>query len=156
MPFSEADIQTLRLMAGLLGGALGQQLEMEQRRELEEKLRHVAQHDVLTQLPNRALFYDRLQQAILRSVRNKSILGLLYLDIDYFKNVNDTHGHDVGDKLLQSFSSRIRNLFRATDTFARLGGDEFTLEPDELIRQADSALYEAKRAGRNGFKISVL
>ncbi len=195
--FNQTDVQTLRLMAGLLGGTLGQQIEISKRLELEHSLRYQSHHDGLTGLPNRTLFYDRLGHAIRRSVRNKCALALLYMDIDHFKSVNDTHGHLVGDLLLKQFSERIQNVLRASDTFSRLGGDEFTViledindskqvdtvaekivkaakeefdlgdrkllvsssvgvalsenacvDPDYLIKLADSALYAAKKSGR--------
>ena len=130
--FSDADIQTLNLMAGLLGGALGQQMEVNKRKELEEKLRFMAQHDELTRIPNRALFYDRLRQAILRCARNKTQVALLYMDIDKFKSINDTHGHGIGDELLCAFAERVSGLIRASDTFARLGGDEFAIVAENI------------------------
>ena len=98
--------------------------------ELEEKnenLRHLAQHDPLTQLPNRLLFMDRLEQAIKQAKRRESTVSILFLDLDRFKEVNDTYGHEIGDKLLTETTSRLSASLRECDTIARLGGDEFTV-----------------------------
>lgn len=92
-----------------------------------DQLAHLAFHDPLTGLPNRALFYDRLGQAIARARRARTGFAVLYLDLDGFKAVNDSFGHDVGDALLQQAAQRIRGCARESDTVARMGGDEFTL-----------------------------
>jgi len=91
------------------------------------KLAHQATHDVLTGLPNRVLFQDRLSQAMTQSTRNKSLMAVCYLDIDKFKSFNDSLGHAVGDALLKAFSRRLLDCVRAVDTVARLGGDEFAI-----------------------------
>mgnify|MGYP006285195579 FL=1 len=93
----------------------------------EAKLKHQAYHDVLTGLPNRQLFLDRLQQAIAASKRNENKTAVILLDIDDFKNINDSLGHHLGDKYLQIISSRLKLISREEDTIARLGGDEFAL-----------------------------
>lgn len=95
--------------------------------ELNEQLKHQAYYDTLTNLPNRALFNDRLYQAILHAQRNRKALAVLFLDLDRFKNINDTLGHAVGDHLLHMVASRLRQFVRKEDTVARLGGDEFTI-----------------------------
>lgn len=200
--FKDEDLQTLQLIAGLLGGALGQELELTRAQELEEKLRYMAQNDSLTNLPNRILFNDRLTHAIHNNGRNGGFLAIMYMDIDHFKTINDVHGHAHGDALLKAFAVRVTKALRLGDTFARLGGDEFTLiaenlkhdidaesiaakiiettrQPFELpgislnitisigvalgltgdidaaglLARADKALYDAKKAGRNCFKI---
>ena len=87
----------------------------------------MAQHDSLTGLPNRALFDDRLKQAIVQSNRNGARLALLYIDLDHFKPVNDTLGHAVGDVLLKAVAQRMHDSVRASDTVARIGGDEFVV-----------------------------
>ncbi len=92
-----------------------------------EKITELAHHDSLTGLPNRILLYDRLNQAIARGRREKEAVAVLYLDLDGFKLVNDTFGHDVGDALLCEAAKRIRGCVRASDTVARMGGDEFTV-----------------------------
>ncbi len=93
----------------------------------ERKIRHLAYHDVLTGLPNRMLFMDRIGQAISRSRRENSPFALLFIDIDHFKVINDSMGHEAGDKLLKIVSKRLTDVLRKTDTVARLGGDEFTI-----------------------------
>lgn len=97
------------------------------RKQAELDLAYMAQHDPLTGLANRQLFLDRLEQAILRARRNRTLLALLYLDLDHFKSINDNLGHEFGDLLLQQVAERIQSRVRAQDTVARLGGDEFTV-----------------------------
>jgi diguanylate cyclase (GGDEF)-like protein len=99
--------------------------------ERTAELRHQALHDALTELPNRLLFYDRLEREILKCVRSSRPLGLLFMDLDGFKRVNDSHGHHCGDELLREVGARLVHRLRASDTVARLGGDEFgILLPD--------------------------
>jgi diguanylate cyclase (GGDEF)-like protein/PAS domain S-box-containing protein len=93
----------------------------------QQNLEHMAYHDALTQLPNRTLLDDRLQQAVARANRSKEMLAVCYFDLDGFKPVNDTFGHEVGDRLLVELAQRVRQCLRETDTVARLGGDEFAL-----------------------------
>lgn len=97
----------------------------EQIRSRQAHLDHMAHHDALTALPNRALLRDRLGQAMVRARRDQKMVGLMFLDLDRFKQINDTLGHDVGDRLLQVVATRLSGCVRATDTVARLGGDEF-------------------------------
>jgi len=94
---------------------------------LTEKLKHQAQFDALTGLPNRFLFQDRLERAIFNSDRTQTSGALLFLDLDRFKYVNDTFGHEAGDKLLVQVANRLQISVRKSDTVARLGGDEFTV-----------------------------
>ena len=96
-------------------------------RENEQRLEHLAFYDPLTNLPNRVLFNDRLQQAITRAARNKSMAAIMFLDLDRFKAINDTLGHKAGDELLIEVSRRLAKCIRGSDTVARLGGDEFTV-----------------------------
>ncbi len=167
---------------------------------LEEQLTRQAFEDSLTGLANRALFRDRMDQALVRSERSRAPLAMLLLDLDGFKQVNDTLGHDAGDRMLEEVAKRFEEVKRGGDTLARLGGDEFAmllegagesqaialaerllecladpvsipgrelpigasigvvLHPggpgvsDELIRQADLAMYAAKEAGRGRYK----
>jgi diguanylate cyclase (GGDEF)-like protein len=175
---------------------------LEAARELQQHLTFRAENDSLTGLPNRALFYDRLETAMARCRRSGKLMALLYLDIDHFKAINDNLGHAAGDELLREFGQRLQKCMRASDTVARLGGDEFTvimedfaseenaervmdklmgvfghpyeiagrditatvslgvtyfrggeLQPDGLVIEADAALYEAKRRGRDGYWI---
>ena len=94
-------------------------------KESQDKLDHMAHHDPLTALPNRLLFHDRLQHAILRAARDRQQLAILFIDLDRFKNVNDTLGHHVGDELLKQVAGALSARLRDGDTLARLGGDEF-------------------------------
>lgn len=176
--------------------------DLTERRQLEERLEERALHDYLTNLPNRALFTDRLEHALQRVRRHGGRVALLYLDLDGFKTVNDTEGHEAGDQLLVEVASRLRCFMREGDTVARLGGDEFAVlledvvdeeeataaaervvelvsqpfpieereahvgasvgvsvsrpetdGPSEIVRQADIAMYEAKRRGGYRFQL---
>ncbi|MFZ5602575.1 MAG: diguanylate cyclase domain-containing protein [Pseudomonadota bacterium] len=118
--------------------------DITERKKNEARLQQMAQHDQLTGLPNRNLFFDRLEQALARNVRNRDWLALMYLDIDHFKQVNDSLGHAAGDQLLQAFSARIFTTIRGSDTLARLGGDEFTLIAEGLNSPADAEGLAAK------------
>jgi diguanylate cyclase (GGDEF)-like protein len=171
------------------------------RKQDEERMVHLAQYDALTDLPNRALLMDRLNQLTKASQRTKTKVAAVFIDLDRFKEVNDSLGHDSGDLLLQTLAKRLSDSVRAEDTVARLGGDEFvvlfqgvhdvqnvatitekllacltdpvtlnglevtvtasmgiSIYPDdaangqEMIRNADAAMYEAKGAGRNTFQ----
>lgn len=102
-------------------------LDITQQKHAEKELKEKAFYDVLTGLPNRQLFNERLKHAIDNAHRNKALIGVLLLDIDEFKNVNDTLGHQAGDKILQSIAGRINRCIRKSDTLARLGGDEFVI-----------------------------
>ncbi|GID26014.1 EAL domain-containing protein [Paractinoplanes brasiliensis] len=175
--------------------------DVTERRRLEAELTHRVFHDAMTGLANRVLFHDRLGHALARGARDGSVVGVLFIDLDDFKKVNDTLGHAVGDQLLIGVANRIAGALRADDTAARLGGDEFAAlvenvqdpgaveetaqrilaamaEPivlddgseltavasigitttpeadtaDELLRQADLALYVAKGAGKNQWR----
>ncbi|MCX4186676.1 GGDEF domain-containing protein [Methylophaga sp. OBS4] len=114
----------------------------------EKRIQHMAHYDMLTALPNRSLFHDRLRQAILRVERNQTIAALLFMDLDGFKQINDTLGHDAGDKLLKVIARRLQGTIRKTDTVARLGGDEFTviLETVSSARRADMVAMRLIRA----------
>jgi len=103
------------------------QEEIAERQRVEAQVRHQATHDMLTGLPNRALFHERLRDAIAQPTAHGRGFALAMLDIDGFKAVNDTHGHPVGDALLKAIAGRLRGQVRAGDTVARLGGDEFAL-----------------------------
>ena len=172
-------------------------------KEQQARLEHFAHYDALTQLPNRVLLADRLQQAIHQAERRGTELAVVYLDLDGFKAINDVHGHSTGDKLLIEVAARMRQALRDGDTLARLGGDEFVavlldfrghaesapilerllllaalpvriegvemrvsaslgvtffpqsenLDADQLLRQADQAMYVAKQSGKNRYHI---
>lgn len=178
---------------------VGLQTDITQRKKAEERLIYNAFHDDLTELPNRSLFMDRLNQVLL----SRSSFAVLYMDIDHFKEVNDTLGHEAGNKLLMIIAKRLENCRRGGDTVARLGGDEFTLllanvrelsdvegvvnrvldevalpfeiagekiishlsigialgdyliykKPEDIIRDADIALYQAKHKGKGSYEI---
>lgn len=168
-------------------------------KEHAKKLQHIAHYDALTNLPNRVLLGDRLHQGMAQALRHGNKLAVVFLDLDAFKAINDTHGHEVGDALLIALSRRMRHALREGDTLARIGGDEFVVvlsdlaeasasqpllarllaaaalpvqidalelqlsaslgvtfypqaeavEADQLLRQADQAMYQAKIAGKN-------
>ncbi|WP_229860196.1 putative bifunctional diguanylate cyclase/phosphodiesterase [Candidatus Sulfurimonas baltica] len=107
-------------------------------------LDHQAHHDALTGLPNRVLFNDRLSQAIEKSKRNKLKLALLFIDLDHFKEINDSLGHDIGDEILKEVTHRLRGTIRDEDTVARLGGDEFTVILEDLNQGQDASSIAAK------------
>ena len=106
---------------------VGTVADIDARKLQEEQIRHLAHHDMLTGLPNRLLFGDRLRQALLAAERAEHRLALIFFDLDKFKPVNDNYGHAVGDVLLQQVATRLRTTLRASDTLARLGGDEFVV-----------------------------
>jgi diguanylate cyclase (GGDEF)-like protein len=110
-------------------------LEIAERQRIEAQVRHQATHDMLTGLPNRTLFHERLQAAIQDAPGHGTPFALACLDIDGFKAVNDTHGHPVGDLLLQHIAGRLRMALRSADTVARLGGDEFALIMDDIANR---------------------
>jgi len=113
--------------------------DVSERKEREERVRHLAHHDFLTDLPNRVLLNDRIAQAISHAERNRSQVAVLFLDLDRFKNVNDSLGHSVGDKLLQEVARRLRSCMRASDTVSRQGGDEFVILMQDVSDPADIA-----------------
>jgi diguanylate cyclase (GGDEF)-like protein/PAS domain S-box-containing protein len=118
--------------------------DVTERRRLERELTHRALYDSLTGLPNRALFHERLQQAVVRTQRTQGVVGVLVIDLDDFKIVNDTMGHEVGDELLVAVGERLGRVLRPHDTAARLGGDEFAA----LITDAQDADDIEQIAGR--------
>lgn len=178
--------------------------DISERADAESQVHYLAHYDLLTGLPNRALFRDRLLQAMAQAKRSDTLIAVMFLDIDQFKDVNDTLGHAVGDQLLKEIARRIRSCMREYDTVARFGGDEFgiiqtdvqtveaaadlaerilallgepfhiegheihsgasvgmTIYPfddakaDGLLKNADMAMYKAKREGRNRFQFYV-
>jgi diguanylate cyclase (GGDEF)-like protein/PAS domain S-box-containing protein len=111
--------------------------DITERKRQERNLVHVGTHDALTRLPNRALFEDRLQIALAQAIRSLKKLAVMLLDLDRFKEINDTLGHSIGDRVLQAVGDRLTELLRKMDTVARIGGDEFLL----LLSQIKHAKY---------------
>jgi diguanylate cyclase (GGDEF)-like protein len=121
-----------------------------ERRRVERRLAHLAYHDALTELPNRLLLHDRLAQALRVANRTGSSLTLMILDLNGFKEINDTLGHHAGDRVLQCVASRVRGMLREADTVARLGGDEFAIvlpvtDVDGALLTAQKVLYEIEQ-----------
>jgi diguanylate cyclase (GGDEF)-like protein/PAS domain S-box-containing protein len=194
------DVETVaenRFADPAVGGLVLNMRDISERKAFEDELRHQAFHDSLTGLANRALYEDRVQHALAGSLRAPQSLAVLFLDLDDFKNINDSLGHRAGDALLQGIAARIDPLLRPTDTAARLGGDEFavlldgvdgktqaraiaqrildalrdpftiderklnvtasvgialndgSVRADEMLRNADIAMYAAKADGKN-------
>jgi diguanylate cyclase (GGDEF)-like protein len=121
--------------------------DMTDRKKAEEQLAHMAYHDALTGLPNRVSFSERLFQDLARAKRRNEVVAIVFLDLDRFKDVNDTLGHDVGDRLLVAVSERLRGAMRETDTLARISGDEFCIIlPDQ--RDEHTAIEAGRRVHR--------
>ncbi|OWW18459.1 diguanylate cyclase [Noviherbaspirillum denitrificans] len=188
-------------MAGAITGAVVTFRDVSETRAMADRMAHLAEHDYLTGLPNRLLFNDRLAQATAYAKRHQTKVAVLFLDLDNFKHINDSLGHTIGDRLLESVSKRLVAQVRQSDTVSRLGGDEFVImileeshtehaniaaekvlralaEPhvisghelhittsigisvypsdgedvETLIKNADTAMYHAKRNGRNDFQ----
>lgn len=130
--------------------------DIREMKDIERELRHQATHDVLTGLPNRMLLMDRLDHAIVGAARKGTQVGVVFLDLDGFKEVNDSHGHEAADQLLCGFGHRLASRVRAEDTIARYGGDEFVLvipdlgSPDDIAR----VLREVREAVAEPFAIN--
>jgi diguanylate cyclase (GGDEF)-like protein/PAS domain S-box-containing protein len=120
------------LQDGEVIGAVVTFKDITERKTLEEQLHHQAFHDLLTGLPNRALFMDRLERALTRANRRASKVAVLFTDLDNFKVVNDSLGHKVGDQMLVAVAERLKTCLRSEDTAARIGGDEFTILVDDI------------------------
>ena len=144
---------------------LGQiQLRDQELQHKQTRLDYLAHHDTLTGLPNRLLFHDRLSHAISKAKRLNYPLALLFLDLDRFKNINDSLGHEVGDQVLRQVAKRLENLIRDSDTLARLGGDEFVIALEQTKEARDvtivankilSTLSEALQVGPNELYVTT-
>lgn len=132
-----SEIKSIQSAAYLAGIAI-------ERYRTLRKLEQMAHYDALTLLPNRPTFITRFEQALAQARRNKQQCALLFIDLDHFKHINDTHGHEAGDIVLQEVAKRLRTCLREVDTPARLGGDEFTLILTELHTGKDAALVAGK------------
>lgn len=118
--YTEGDKDLLQFVSNQVAAAI-------ERKQTETRLRHMARHDPLTDLPNRTLFHDRVDTALRRARRYKEHVALLYLDLNGFKEVNDSFGHELGDRLLCEVARRLEGCVRESDTVGRMGGDEFTV-----------------------------
>ncbi len=134
----------LRHEDGSIYALCGISTDITERKDIEEHMRHMAQYDGLTHLPNRALFSDRLQQALAAAKRDRSRLAMMFLDLDKFKPINDTYGHAVGDLLLKEAAQRIQDCLRASDTAARIGGDEFVVLLPAVETEQDAGMVGEK------------
>jgi len=115
-----------------------------ERKKAENKITYLALYDTLTDLPNRRLFFDRLSQAFSRAHRYKTKVGMMFIDLNKFKAINDNYGHEMGDKVLQAVGSRLKDAIRETDTAARLGGDEFGIILQDIKQESDTKAIAAK------------
>lgn len=160
--YVEAAISVLKDKQGAIAGFRCVSRDVTERKQLEQKLADMATHDFLTGLPNRILLNDRFQIALAQANRNNYKLGIMSLDLDRFKEVNDSMGHAVGDQLLKAVANRLSNILRSSDTVARMGGDEFLLllqeihYPEDAILIADKIIDSCKEPLRvNGFELHI-
>ena len=128
--WSSSELDALKTAAKIIGAAIARQ-------DSEMRLTHLATHDYLTNLPNRMLLEDRFELAVSRSERSRKKFGIVVIDLDKFKNVNDAHGHPFGDKVLVEVAWRLSEAVRSSDTCARIGGDEFTVLAEEIRNKKD-------------------
>jgi len=119
-------------------------VDITERKRLEEEIRHMAHHDALTGLPNRRLFLELLEFEFAAARRNQKKTGLLFLDLDRFKEVNDTLGHEAGDQLLKTVAERLRSSIRKADAVARMGGDEFSILLADIVNPGDITVIVRK------------
>lgn len=111
--------------------------DVTERTQIQERLQYMAQHDALTDLPNRVLLFDRLKHALVGAKRHGRLLAVMFIDLDRFKNINDSLGHEAGDQLLQQLSERLSRCIRDDDTVARFGGDEFVILLEDIASEND-------------------
>lgn len=144
--------------AGDIIGILGLSEDITERKSLEQKLVYMAHYDTLTGLFNRAYFYEQLDKVISRHKRRGSSFAFMYFDIDNFKIINDTHGHDIGDAVIRMFSERVASMIREVDVLGRLGGDEFALIIEDLasIHSAEVVANKILEAMRPPFEVREL
>ena len=137
-------ISLLRDGAGAPLNFIWQMEDITERKRLQDEARYLAYYDELTGLPNRRLLLDRLNQAIAYGRRHQRALAVMFLDLDHFKDINDTLGHDTGDELLRVVAERLEVCVRGGDTVSRQGGDEFVIILSEVTQQLDVALFAEK------------
>lgn len=141
---------TLVDITGEIVGVASIAEDITEKKQFEQKIEYLAYYDELTGLPNRALFKNRIEHELRKAKRDHAFVGIVFIDIDFFKHVNETLGHTVGDILLQSAASRFKQAFRESDTLARFGGDEFTViipdlkQPEEIERVLQNILDQFK------------
>lgn len=133
---------TFNKFDGCLGGLVGVILDITDRKATEEKVRYLALYDAMTGLPNRTLFMDRLKQATANAERNERRLAILFMDLNRFKEINDTQGHGVGDQVLIEIGRRLQSAVREEDTLARLAGDEFAVVAEASDHMAAAIIAE--------------
>ena len=138
------ELSVARMRLGAEWHAVAMLRDISQRKHLEEELVRMARQDVLTGLPNRAVFVEALELAIAQAGRNGKTFALFYLDLDHFKDVNDTLGHPIGDLLLQAVAERLKAAIRKTDAVARFGGDEFALINTDIEEPTDAVVLAEK------------
>jgi len=127
------------VFAAIIEDITERKLAEAEKNRAEARIHHMAHHDILTGLPNRVLFNDRLEQAVIRTRAAGEMVSVLCLDLDHFKEVNDTLGHALGDQLLTQVASRIKSCISETDTFSRIGGDEFAILQSDITEPGDAA-----------------
>lgn len=155
--YANVRVTCLRKQQGQLDYFVAIVMDITNRKKVEEKMQFMAHHDTLTNLPNRALLEDRFKQSKAYANRHRSMMAVLYLDLDHFKNINDSLGHLVGDKLLIQVAKRLNACIRDTDTVCRLGGDEFLILLTHLDSVESVAKISAKLLSELGraFKIEM-
>jgi len=127
-----------------LTGVVSTLTDITERKQAEERIRHLANYDELTGLSNRNMFHERLHHALAQALRHTRPLAVLFIDLDHFKNINDTLGHEAGDRVLKEVAERLRGCLRDSDTVGRLGGDEFVVLIEGLPPLADVAAVAQK------------
>ena len=130
--YEEKTITPIKDQSGNITHFVSTAKDISERMQVQERLQHIAHHDALTDLPNRNLFLDRLQQALTRARWHDRLVAVMFMDLDRFKNINDTLGHTSGDQLLLQLSERLNRTVRDGDTIARFGGDEFAILLDDI------------------------
>lgn len=147
------NITAVRNPSGEVTHYVGTMTDIKERKEAERKIEHLAFYDLLTDLPNRRLLMDRLHQAMMGSTRSQRMGALLFIDLDNFKILNDTCGHDIGDQLLIEVAQRLSTCVREGDTISRLGGDEFIVMLEDLSDREAEAATQAKIVGEKILKV---
>lgn len=137
-------ISAIRSEDGTINNYVGVFNDISQTKHYEKRLEYLAHHDPLTDLPNRSLLHDRLEEAVVRAQRGNTLMFVLFIDLDRFKMINDSLGHGIGDRVLQVVAARLKNTIRDTDTVARLGGDEFTIILEQMHSSDDAAILAQK------------